>query len=336
MHSALFCLLAILLLLWPSAVPCAHAEQAADEQSVNGSLGVGFGTLQGNTLYHISSYDTAGNGVESELKFPLQIMLFALEGGLVVKDSKGRDEFAVRLQWFTNIGGGSGQLQDSDWLTGAPETSPPPVGFGFPPHPGLDIYSTSDISSKANIVDLRGRFNAWPSDDLHAGPLAGLLYQKFQFDASNVNQIGFGPYAPSFTASSPGLVLTYEVTYVIPYIGIQSGYRFANDFRATVDLGYSPFASAKDTDDHLLRGKLSEGSTTGSAYLAQAGIAWSLTTTDLILLSGQYLKIKTTGTQTQTWYRNDGAIPAGTTYAGISDRIDSEQTTLSLLLSHRF
>jgi outer membrane protease len=148
--------------------------------------------------------------------------------------------------------------------------------------------------------------------------------------------MGFGPYSPWYNVSTPGPVLTYEVTYVIPYVGVQSGYRFAKGFQAMIDLGASPFVSAKDTDDHLLRGKSSEGSTTGSAYFAMAGIEWSLTERDLVRLNGQYLKITTTGTQTQTWYRNDGTIPAGTTYTGIPDRIDSEQTSLSLLLSHRF
>lgn len=342
MRPVLPCLIIILLLLWPSAVPCAHAEQtaAAAGQSFSGSLGVGVATLNGDTLYHISSYDTAGNGIESELKFPLQNTLLGLQGGLVVKNAKGQDEFAVRLQWFTSMGSGSGHLQDSDWLTNsfdiqAPPSPPNPPNSGYP-HPGLDIYSTSDVSSKAMIIDLRGSYNGWVSDDLNIGPLVGLLYQHFQFDASNVNQVGFGPYAPWYNVSTAGPVLTYEVTYTIPYLGAQAGYRFAKDFQATIDLAYSPLVSAKDTDDHLLRGKRSTGSTTGSAYSGSAGIAWSVTGADRIALSGQYLKITTTGTQTQTWYRNDGTIPAGTTYTGINDRIESQQTSLSLLLSHRF
>jgi len=342
MRPALLCLIAVLLLLWSSAVPCARAEQPAApaQRSVSGSMGVGFGTLNGNTLYHISSYDTAGNGIESELKFPLQETLLGVEGGIVVKNAKGQDEFAVQLQLFTNVGNGSGQLHDSDWLTNnfdiqAPPSPPNPPNSGYP-HPGLDIYSTSDISSKATVIDLRGSGNIWLSDDLRVGPSAGLLYEHFQFEASNVNQVGFGPYSPWYNVSAAGPVLTYEVTYYIPYVGVRSGYRFAKAFQATVDLGYSPFVSAEDKDNHLLRGKLSKGSTTGSAYFASAGIGWSLTDAAQIVLSGQYLNIKTTGTQSQTWYVSEGTIPAGTTYTGINDRIDSQQTSLSLLLSHRF
>ncbi len=307
-------------------------------------FGFGFGYLNGNTLYHISSYDAIGSGIESELEFPLHTILFGLEGGYISKNDKGRDAFRIHLQWFTNIDNGSGKLKDSDWLTNdfditAPPSPPNPPNSGYP-HPGKDIYSESDISLKANIVDIRGSYNNWISDSLSVGPLGGFLYQKFQFDASNVHQVGYGPYAPWYTVTIPGKVLTYEVTYTIPYLGIHSEIQFSKRFQSLVDLGYSPWVSAEDEDDHLLRFKRMNGSTTGKAYFATVTAQWELQDNNSFLLQGQYLRIDTTGTQTQTWYRDEvtssGTIPAGTVITGIDDKITSQQTTITVFFSHRF
>jgi outer membrane protease len=318
----------------------AFAAPSVDRQAGEGLFGFGLGYLTGSTIYHISVYDATA-GIESELEFPLDTMIVGLEGGYVSRNAKGQDALRIGLQWFRSLGSGSGKLKDSDWISGTAETSPPPNGFGFPAHPGLDIYSTSDISLKANIIDLRGSYNNWISDNLSLGPVGGLLYQNYQFDASNVNQVGYGPYAPEYTGSASGLVLTYEVTYTIPYLGIHSEILVRRNFQAILDLGYSPGASAEDRDDHVLRGKLSKARTSGSAYLATLTAQWDIEDNDYILIRGQYLKIDTIGWQTQTWYRDEiisatETIPAGTTITGINDKITSQQVSLSLLFNHRF
>jgi len=51
-------------------------------------FGFGLGYLTGSTLYHISSYDASG-GIESELEFPLNTVLFGLEGGLCQQEQEG-------------------------------------------------------------------------------------------------------------------------------------------------------------------------------------------------------------------------------------------------------
>lgn len=314
-----------------------HAAQAAQpfqQNAIDYAFGYGIGYVNGNTLYHISVYDATG-GIESELEFPLNTVLFGLEGGYVSKNAKGQDEFRIGLQWFTNMESGSGKLKDSDWLTDnfdiqAPPSPPYPPNSGYP-HPCLDIYSESDIALKANIIDLRGSYNNWISDNLSIGPLGGFLYQNYQFDASNVNQVGFGPWAPGYTGSASGLVLTYEVTYTIPYLGVHSEIQFDGHFQTIIDLAYSPWASAEDKDDHLLRQKVSKASTTGNAYLAAVTVQWDIGDNDFFLIRGQYLKIDTTGTQTQTFYDGSGDV-----FTGINDKITSKQISASVLLNHRF
>ena len=321
-------IIAACLLLMPAL--SGNAAPSAWQDPGDGTFGIGLGYLTGNTLYHISSYDATG-GVESELEFPLQTPLFSLTGGYISRDRKGREEFRIALQWLTNIGSGSGQLKDSDWLTDSVDISL--VGSA---HPGLDIYSTSDITLRANIIDLRGSYNAWRSKDVSIGPFGGILYERFDYDARNANQVGYGPYAPGYTAYIPGPVLTYDVTYVIPYAGVHAELLALRKFTAVAELGFSPFVSASDEDDHLLRGKIAKGSTTGTAFLATLSAQWDLKNEDSILLQGQYLKIDTSGTQTQTWYRAEGSIPAGTVVTGINDKITSQQTSVNILFSHRF
>jgi outer membrane protease len=303
-----------------------QASQPGQPSSSDITFGMGIGYLNGNTLYHISSYDTTGQGVESEIEFPLKTFLFSIRGGYLSKDLKGRDEAKISLQWLTNIDNGSGQLKDSDWATDAVD-----IDLVGAPHPGLDIFSTSDITLKANIFDLRASYNNWLSDTLSVGPLGGFLYQNFHFDASNVNQVGYGPYAASYTGTYPGLVLTYQVTYAVPYLGVHSQIQLGHQFQTIIDLGYSPWTWADDKDDHVLRQKVSKASTTGKAYLAAAAVQWNIQDNDCIEVGGQYLKIDTAGTQTQTFY--DGS---GTIITGISDKITSQQTTITLLFNHWF
>jgi outer membrane protease len=310
-----------------------QAAQPVQQSASDFSFGIGIGYLNGNTLYHISSYDATGQGIESELEFPIKTFMLSIQGGYLSKDRKGRDEVKITLQWLTNIDSGSGQLKDSDWLTDtydiqAPPSPPNPPNSGYP-HPGLDIFSTSDIKSTVNIIDLRGSYSNWLSDNLSIGPLGGFLYQNFQFDASNLNQVGYGPWAV-YTATVPGLVLTYQVTYAVPYLGVHSQIQLGHQFQTIIDLGYSPWVWVNDKDDHVLRQKVAEASTTGKAYLASATLQWNIQD-DCIQVGGQYLKIDTTGTQTQTFYDGSGII-----ITGINDKITSEQTFLTILFNHRF
>jgi len=320
--------IAVCLVLAPS-MP-AFAAPSIDKQADEGSVGIGLGYLRGSTLYHISAYDATG-GIESELEFPLDTLLFVLEGGYVSRNAKGQDAFKIGLQWSTNLGSGSGKLKDSDWISGTAETAAPPNGLGLPPHPGLDIYSESDITLKANIIDIRASYNIWPSEGLAIGPLGGLLYQKFNFDASNVHQTGYGPYAPGYTGSVPGRVLTYEVTYFIPYLGVHSELIVSKSFQAFLDLGFSPWASAEDKDDHVLRQKVSKATTSGNAYLAAIAAQWDIQDNNFFLIRGQYLNIDTKGTQTQTFYDGSGAV-----FTGIDDKITSKQMTATVQFNHRF
>jgi outer membrane protease len=310
-----------------------YASPANRTDTVSGSLGLGFARLDGHTLYHISDADASGNSIESELKFPLNTTLFGLQAGIAVPANGGRDSLTADVEWFTSRAGGAGKVEDFDWLSNGIDISL--VGSA---HPGLDIYSLSEAALTADILHFRCAYRVWPADHIALGPFAGLFYERFSYDVHDLNQVGFGPYAASLTGNAPGPVLTYKVTYVIPYLGARGEVSFDNGLGLMIDLGYSPYATASDEDNHLLRYKLSKGSTSGNAYLTALAARWEFLDTNSVMLQWQYLKITTTGTQTQSWYfsPNPDGAPAGYTYGGIADRITSEQTSLSLLFSHRF
>ncbi len=309
-----------------------RTNRSSHEQDADPTLGLVSGYLKGNSTYHISIY-SGTSGVESELEFPLKTFLAGIEASFGSPASSKDDGFKINIKWLKNIGDGSGKMKDSDWLTDDQD-----ILLVGSPHPGKDIYSESDISLSAQIFDIQIAFSNHPRPDLSIGPFGGFKYEYFHYDVSNLQQVGYGPYALGYTGSVSGKVLDYEVTYTMFYVGAHAELAVTKDFQAGIKLGFSPTVSAKDTDDHILRYKKSKGDTTGQAYMADISGEWDLGNNDFFRINGNYMKINTTGTQTQTWYYapNPDGVPAGFTITGINDKITSTQSSVMLTFTHRF
>ena len=270
--------------------------------------------FKGDTTYHI---DFPGGA--SELEFPLKTFLLGPNVGLSYKNKQNQEKFRLNVKWLTNIDDGSGKMKDSDWIDGDG-------------HSGLDIYSESKIKLKANIIDVNLIYNFWPIKQLSIGPMLGYKYQNFAYDVTDLNQVGYGPYDPGFTGSVSGNVLDYKVTYHIPYFGLSSDILLGKKFQANIKLGYAPWASAKDRDDHILRYKISEGDTDGYAYYANLNANWNFLPHWFLGVGGEYMKIHTTGTQHQYFYA--GPL-VGITY-DVDDIITSEQWLFSTMVTYMF
>lgn len=279
-------------------------------------IGLQSAYLKGDTTYHISF-----PGGESELEFPLKTFLWGPKVGLGYKNPQGQEKIRLNARWLTNIGHGSGKMKDSDWIEDE-----------YDGHPGLDIYSESNIKLKANIVDMDVIYNFWPAKNLSIGPMLGYKYQQFKYDVSDTNQVGYGPWAPFATAYVPGKTLDYKVTYHIPYFGLNSDVLLGEKFQANMKLGYTPWAFAKDRDDHVLRYKLSKGDTDGYAYIANLNANWNFLPHWFLGVDGEYMKIHTTGTQHQSFYAGPYV---GTTY-DVDDKITSEQWLFTAMVTYRF
>jgi len=277
-------------------------------------LGVQPGYLKGDTTYHITF-----DGGESELEFPLKTYFLGPEIGWGYKNAQKQDKFLLKIIWLKNIGDGSGKMKDSDW-------------FDDDGQPGLDVYSESDIKLRANIFDVNLLYNFWPIKNISVGPVFGYKYQQFRYHVSNTNQVGYGIYAPDYTASVRGRTLDYKVVYHIPYFGLSSNLLFGKKFQANMGVGYTPWATAKDRDDHILRYKLSKGDTDGYTYFVNLNAIWNFLPHWFLILSGEYMKIHTTGTQHQSFY--DGPYVGWT--ADVDDKITSKQKFLSATVICRF
>jgi len=289
------------------------------------------GYMSGNTLYHISYYEGA-SGIESELEFPLNTWMAGVSGEYTFANYREQREWKLRVTFLKNIGGASGVMKDSDWLTSDLDILE--VGQA---HPGKDIYSESAIDLDATIFDLTAVFNTIREDRINIGPLVRFLYESFKFTASNTNQVGYGPYSNppplGYTVYIPGKTLDYEVTYKILALGVNCEYPAYQKFRANFQLAYSPWARANDIDDHVLRYKRSTSSTDGSAFLASLGLNWDLRPDVTLTIGGEYRKIRTSGSQTQYYYAGPYV---GATSPAIPSRIDSTQLFVSAMLTFLF
>ena len=162
--------------------------------------------------------------------------------------------------------------------------------------------------------------------------MAGYRHQFFKYDVKNTNQIGYDLYDPFFTIYVRGRTLEYEVTYYIPYFGLNSNILLGKRFRTNLNFGYAPWAFAKDRDDHLLRYKLSEGDTDGYAYIANVNANWNFMAHLYLSIGGEYMKIHTTGTQHQSFYAGPYV---GMTF-DVDDKITSSQLLLYGMITYRF
>lgn len=278
--------------------------------------------LGGDTSYEISATD-GSSSVRSRLEFPIQGMAAGLHASVAKASSRGW--WVFELTGLHTLAEPAGTMRDSDWIDGPAETSE--VGSR---HDGLDVFSTSRASLTALVLDLRGAREFALTPSLRIAPLAGALYQRFAYTVRDLTQVGYGPWYAA-TASVPGEVATYEVSYVVVYAGAR-GAVSAGPFTASLDVWLSPFAFAHDADDHLLRSKRSSTDATGLAAQARSEVRLALGGRDALSVEGGVVVISTSGTQTQRFY----AGPNQGQGAQIGADVDSLRWTAGVLYTHRF
>lgn len=281
--------------------------------------------LGGDTSYEISATD-GSSSIRSRLEFPIQGAAAGLHASAA--KASGRGWWVLELTGLHTLGesaGAIGTMRDSDWIDGPAETSE--VGSR---HDGLDVFSTSRASLTALVLDLRAARELSLTPSLRIAPLAGVLYQRFAYTVRDLTQVGYGPWYPA-TASVPGEVATYEVSYVVVYAGAR-GAVSAGPVTAALDVWLSPFAFAHDADDHLLRSKRSSTDATGLAAQARSEVRLALGGRDALGLEGSVVVISTSGTQTQRFY----AGPNQGQGAQIGADVDSVRWTAGVLYTHRF
>ena len=282
-------------------------------ENVYVSLGLQTGYIKGDSTYHISF-----SGGESELKFPLNAALLGIKFGLSMRDSasSNRNKMGLSVSWYKDIHH-TGKMEDSDWI----------YGDG---HSGKDIYSESSTKINLDIVDVNYVWKLLSRKKISLGAVMGYKYHRYSYAVFDTNQVGYGPYAPSYTAYVPGSTLVYSVKHKFFYFGVNSSLLLTKSFLLDFQGGYSPWARSEDRDDHILRYKLSEASCKGDAYFFKAKGLWDIASDLYFDFSAQYTKIDTKGIQHQAFY--DGS---GISY-DVNDKITSSYWLASASLNYLF
>jgi outer membrane protease len=297
-------------LVFPKVGRMQVIEKALGEFELALALGIGY--LAGDTRYEINFTDSGVTG-KSELIFPFNDWL---GGGNILL---GYYPLYVNFQGWTNITKRTNcGMIDKDWTDDE-----------------LVSYTESDNEALIRILDANLLFNFWQGDrplgDVankfkkgRFGLLVGYKYENFKYDIIGIRDV--------LTDIRVG---EYEVTYRIPYLGLNLQY--SNDIVDKVldSWGFnlqacgSPYVKAKDKDYHLLRNKLMEGDTKGEAFLLGLSMFFKTKINWIWRLGFDYTDIRTKGKQSQYWYGDDpvtdGFDDTGARIDGIDLGIRSSQ-----------
>jgi hypothetical protein len=178
---------------------------------------------------------------------------------------------------------------------------------------------------------LRNRF-------FSAGLTAGYRYEKYDYKAYDVHQIGYGPWQNQ-TSTTTGLVSLYSVDYDIFSVGLAIRTAIKDTCILTVEALSLPLVYANDEDNHLKRNRISTSSTSGSGYQASLSGLYKIYQNWFISSGCTYSTITTDGHQNQYWYGDDPATTnndTGTSRNGLPLKIEQRNTRFSLGASRRF
>lgn len=237
----------------------------ADEER-GASLTAGLGMMKGHTTYRIGGTVEFADGSTTHIHFPISELEFPLE--VVMATLRGRRVFSerwdVEVEVNRSITADAGKMKDSDF------------GLIFGPT-SLDVYSESDADLDALIVDSSVGREFRRHDRSALDIRAGLRYENFSYEISNADQ--WYPSVPFVSHQLiSGVVLTYDVTYIIPYVELKGQYAMSNDLRLSAGIGYSPFVTVSDEDSHLARSpqKFTDGEYDGSAVVTSLRARYAL------------------------------------------------------------
>lgn len=314
------------------------------QASIRLSLEPDIRKLFGHTTYHISfaGIDKFNRVVygDSELEFPLDVWVAEAKGTLGFDVFKNREIFiSGNLRCFLSDPGN--KMKDSDWKT------IPSIGL----YDFMFSYSESEAEMNGTDFDIAGGivFLKKSYGDLFVslGGKIGYRRQRFDYDIIGIAYLWkdkeSGPVS-SYDLYEDQKVLEYEITYRIPYLGLDAEVELPVRLRIAADLAFSPLVKAKDRDDHLLRNKEATSECGGVAFLFGVKSYYVLFKSKLIdefflSLGSDFMYIYTIGEQDQHFYGDDPGTSddeTGIKIEGISNRIFSSQFGVMFSVGARF
>ena len=257
-------------------------------------IAVGIGSLSGDTTYRIGGTVVTSLGSSqvhfpiSELEFPLDVWMVSVEGS-----KEFADKWKVSVSVEKNITSDAGKMKDSDWGFWYLD------GYSWAEKGTLDIYSASDAELDALIMDINLRYRFYEKSNWAFIAGLGYIRQNFDYAVSNLDQwypssnYYLGVDLPHDYAS--GKILTYEITYSIPYIEIGIQRSFKDKFSVEASLGYSSIVDAEDEDVHILRAMVSEADCDGDAILLFLKVRYDSSKNWFVMAEFDYTKIEVDG-----------------------------------------
>ncbi len=267
--------------------------------------------LQFTTLWGETSNETTFQGGVSRLDWPMDMQLASVGYSA---SYRGIIELDLALHASPWMQGGS-PMKDFDWLD---EARYP----GRQAHGGVDVYSESDLDSKALAFDSALRIYPLSASFASAGFLVGYHYQEMDFRAYDTHQVGYGSWQDQ-TISTTGPTSTYNVKYDFYEIGLTGRLHAGSVLKVTADASVIPYAEVSDEDNHLRRLRTSRTECSGYGGKLSLSMRFALSKKWYVSSSCSRVHISADGHQRQYWYGNDPATGFDDTGQAVSG-IDAE------------
>jgi len=278
----------------------------------------------GYTEYEIdvgtTTYGPTGESVSvgSRLRFPIGIFALRLQTDLAL------GSFSLRPNFVFNIANSGNTFKDYDWYEGTGGQTTFIYGVADNDESMFGLGFSAGYGLKA------GKFRFMPKFDF--------TWMRFVFDNENLTQFDYAyfdgsgriyPLDEAHRYDTTGAVIRYTVNYIVFSLGGEVTYESPFGVYGMVDLLFSPITIVDDLDEHLLRGKDSEISATGTSGMFELRTGYRVSPRLSFYGGISYRYIKTSGDQDQTIPRSDGSVLTTT----IPATTLAEWTTFSLGLT---
>jgi hypothetical protein len=275
-------------------------------------LRTGITSRGGEWTYQIGRTFTE-NGRSESLPFPISELEWPLASGGLGLDLTADAGTLVFDAAVSVFGGEDGTLKDSDWE----DIENPDLRTTYS---DSDTELTGIEGDVAAAIRLAGGGTREEGFGLAAG--AGFLLQHWEWEGSDTRQSEVGSPLGFFF---PGKTIEYEGDLEMPYLHLRGHLNLAS-LRMTGRVGYSPWVTATDEDNHLLRGIKSEADTEGDGFFAEAGLDIPISDLWGFFASANLLWLETEGDSRNQVYEADPAdeLAAGDTWV-IEQEIESLQ-----------
>ncbi len=319
---------------------CLPAKSFASE--IFAKIGPEVRYITGDSTYHISfdnSWADGGHG-ESELEWPLDNWFAGINYVGGTRGNHNQIKHQLGLQVLGNISRNAGTMKDSDWIEN--DGADP---WNYPIHDGKDLYGELDAKLENGLIfDVNYAYNFSLGKNFSIGPMIGYQYKKFKWSGRDLVQRNYGPYAADDYTDTNGWEWgRYEVTYEMPYLGVNSEILFGknNQFRVNLNFTYSDWVDVTDKDTHLYPSSdapgfdydmISKGDCDGEAYIARMEASWNFRPNWSLDIGGEYVDIDAEGSLKQRHYINGSLV--GISSGSIEETVTSSQWSALLRISY--